>query len=134
MNDPNQRVERAIAQYLSSNRDYKGRAPAYHVSVSNAAPDGARFGLTLGLVSGHTYCCSEPGCHFGPVLKSQWARLREALDKQGLNPSASIHIEPFKWTIDVDVVLETPGAPRMVCTREHAHELGSILESEAKDL
>ena len=76
------RIEAAVRHLLSTNRSPDGTTPRYTVSVRNFDGETASFELHLGFVEGETYCCFEPGCHFGFFDDSWFARLREHLSAE----------------------------------------------------
>jgi hypothetical protein len=72
-------------EYFASNRGPDSRPVDYGVDVSSAGDDLSEITLEVTFKRGKSYCCTEPGCHFGP----DWSRLRSIAARFGVElPSA----------------------------------------------
>jgi antitoxin component YwqK of YwqJK toxin-antitoxin module len=68
-----QELEDFLLGYFSG----QGRAN-YGISLINFAADLSSLDVELRFLSGETYCCAEPGCHFGTDLSRFIARAAES--------------------------------------------------------
>jgi hypothetical protein len=90
MSDLPERLTRAFTDLFASNvfndwKDYKGGGPGYYgVRIENVAPDGSEIDLILTFLSGKRYCCFQFADHFAHYSERGWSRLRECMDRHGL--------------------------------------------------
>ena len=62
-------IEALLNELLAANR-----SPGYGVAVRDVASDPPTIHVDFRYLSGHTYCCAEPGCHL-PCDLSRLPRL-----------------------------------------------------------
>ena len=86
--DISKQLTQALVAYLTR----PGARCSYGVGVSEVAADRKGLVLVLTFRSGQRYCCPEPGCHFGPLFRADWDRLRSLAREAGVELASPLTI------------------------------------------
>src|SRR5262245_53842213 len=118
LSDLPERLTRAFVDLFASNvftdwKDYKGGGPGYYgIRIENVATDGSELDLVLTLLSGKRYCCFEFVDHFAHYREDSWSRLRECMDRHGLQDLPLPVIRRVQAVIEKGTVMAP--SPRML--------------------
>jgi hypothetical protein len=73
--------------------------------VNEVSPDCSVISLTMTLLSGTRYCCSEPGCHIWLHQSKDYQRLREHLTAAGFPISQPMTLR-VRFVVESGVLLD----------------------------
>ncbi len=85
--DLHERLTRAFIDVFAANVPFFGGGGPRHygVRLENISIEGSQLDLILTFRSAVRYCCFEFACHFAHYGTRGWSRLRDAMDRHGLN-------------------------------------------------
>src|SRR5438046_2680275 len=111
LSDLPERLTQAFVDLFASNvfrdwKDYEAGGPGYYgVRIENVAPDGSEVDLVLTFLSGKRYCCFEFADHFAHYSERGWSRLRECMDRHGLQDLPLPAIRSVRAVIEKGAVM-----------------------------
>lgn len=97
-----ERLTDAFLSYFKGKGDCGSR---YGLQVTKVSSDGSVIFLTMTLLSGTRYCCSEPGCHIGLHQPEDFQHLRAHLTAGGCQVSHPITLH-VRWEVEVGALLD----------------------------
>jgi hypothetical protein len=131
LSDLQERLTAAFAEMYAANvPSFGGGGSGYYgVRVKNVAADGAEVELVVTFGAGQRYCCFEPGCHFAYYDARGWAKLRAAMDRQGLGHLPLPVIRRLRGVIEAGAVMmptPNPSLPSYVSDTAEEYEVGPL--------
>lgn len=99
------KLEEAYRLCYSNSIYAPGRTDYYDFVVNPETDDGRRYILAITFKNGESYCCAEPGCHFGFWTAADWARLRSKLRSVGLEFLGPLSITKVHVMVEPGAVL-----------------------------
>ncbi len=124
------RWEAVLRRLHSENLYAPGRDDYYGWEVVEVGDDGADLVIHAFFLSGHRYCCCEPGCHF--VLGRAWPRIRRAMAEECIDHLNPVRILEWRVTVEAGSVFHAGSvdAPGRTTTAAFSYREGPFCEPD----
>ncbi|MDJ0976790.1 MAG: hypothetical protein QNJ98_20210 [Planctomycetota bacterium] len=97
----------AVLRRLHANGMYApGRDDHHRFEVAVLSDDGAELDVHAYFQAGERYCCAQPTCNF-IVGVTNWTRVREAMNADGLGGTPPVRIQSWRVTVEAGSVFHS---------------------------